>query len=406
MLLKQMIEAPKTSSSLVVYDPFQGFDRETLLKEIVGLANADVEGPRNILFGVNPGALNGSPIVGIPEEAIGELKRAHRLVSTMVEPALDLAFIFDRINGKLVGALEIDGCEFGPYFLAQDLSDELKRGTCWIREDREVTEVDRRSLLNGHTVATEEAALPALSPDDVNVSIGFNEDPDCEFIEVEVPDTSDPPFDEDGNDTGATTKTTKITQAFKDTVSTMTTQMLRLAKSKKSSDTESVDVEDFEKQIAEAARKHYFYEERAVKIDLCIRNDGDVDIGELRVELGCPCLEGFDIADRVYTSPFDKRSEAEVRKLGYPEVKRKDGAIFVRTTVEELEADKSRPLFRTSLRLAVGPKALGRKVALGYVLRGPDGTRLGDGRLKIRLGQKAKGEPSDAATHYRNLDDE
>ena len=95
----------------VEVDPFQAFDRENLVKEVVGLANAQLEGPRHILFGVNPGGMNGN-IVGIPNDAIGDLKRAHRLISSLVEPLLDLAFIFDCINGKLVGALEIDGCEF------------------------------------------------------------------------------------------------------------------------------------------------------------------------------------------------------------------------------------------------------------------------------------------------------
>ena len=109
MLLKQMLTSPTTSSELLVYDPFRAFDRESLVQEVIGLANAEVEGPRNILFGVNPGGVNGAKIVGIPDSAIGDLKRAHRLISAMVEPLLDLAFIFDRVDGKLVGALEIDG---------------------------------------------------------------------------------------------------------------------------------------------------------------------------------------------------------------------------------------------------------------------------------------------------------
>ena len=150
MLLKQMLASPTTSSELLVFDPFQSFDRESLVREVIGLANASVEGPRNILFGVNPGGVNGAKVVGIPDEAIGDLKRAHRLISGLVEPLLDLAFIFDRIDGKLVGALEIDGCEFGPYFLAQDLSDELRRGACW-QSDGRAFEWSRASQRGGRT---------------------------------------------------------------------------------------------------------------------------------------------------------------------------------------------------------------------------------------------------------------
>ena len=408
MLLKQMLEAPVTSSKLVVYDALRPFDRESLLKEVVGLANARVDGPRNILFGVNPGALNGNAVVGIPDSAIGELKRAHRLVSSLVEPVLDLAFIFDRINGKLVGALEIDGCEYGPYFLAQDLTDELHRGACWIREERDLLAIERHELLNGHAAATEGTVLD-VSPDDVSLFVGFNDEPECEFIEVTVPDTSDPPFaEEEGVTNDGTEMSTNFAQALKDTVGTVTTQILRMAGQERSSDDDSDNTQSVGVQVAEAARKHYFYEERAVKVELCIRNEGDVDLEDLHVEIGFPRLPGFDVADQIYTSPFDKRSAAEIKKLGYPAVKHKDDAIIVKTTLDTLLTDSTHPLFGTPLRFAVGPEALGRKLGMQYVLRRADGLRLGNGRLKVRLGRKPVKESGNGAakTHYQSLDDE
>ena len=304
MLLKQMLEAPTTSPNLVVFDPFQAVDRESLLKEVVGLANAAVEGPRNILFGVNPAAIDGAGIVGIPEDTMADLKRAHRLISAFVEPVLDLAFIFDCVNGKLVGALEIDGCDFGPYFLAQDLSDELRRGACWIRRERELVAVERRELINGQAPAEAAAApAPAVSADDVRLVVGFNSDPGCEFLEVDVPDTSDPPFSDD--DLADTRRSATFTQTLKEKVGTMTTQILKMKKQDRASNPDAgADAGD---EIARAANQHYYYEERAVKLDVCIRNDSGFDISDLRAELGFPRLPGFDIADRIYTSPFDKR---------------------------------------------------------------------------------------------------
>ena len=387
MLLKQMLVAPTTSSGFVVFDPFQTVDRETLVKEVIGVANADVDGPRYILFGVNPGGADNKKLVGIPDTALAELKRAHRQVSSLVEPLLDLAFIFDRVDGKLVGALEIDGCDFGPYYVAQDLGEELHRGACWQRDGRELIETDRNQLLNNQTQAITDDA-PTMVPQDVRLSVGFNSDPDCEYLEVSVPDSSNPPFAEDESAGGDTKKSATLAQSLKETVSTMTTQMLKLAKSKKAADSDSHDAEDAGKEIAEAARKHYYYEECAVKVDLCIRNECDVDVEDLTVEFGAPRLPGFDMADRVYTSPFDKRSANAAGQANYPDVEHRKDAIFVRTTVNLLEANETRPLFGTSLRLAVAPEALGRKLALQYVLRSADGRRLGDGRLKIRLGKR------------------
>ncbi|MDJ0918283.1 MAG: ATP-binding protein [Woeseiaceae bacterium] len=382
MLLKQMLASPTTSSELLVFDPFQALDRESLVREVIGLANASVEGPRNILFGVNPGGVNGAKIVGISDSTISDLKRAHRLISGLVEPVLDLAFIFDQIDGKLVGALEIDGCEFGPYFLAHDLSDELRRGACWQRDGRELVEIDRRELLNGHAQAVVEAEPVAL-PDSVDVAVGFNDDPDCEFIEVTAPDASNPPFaDEDTSSDTSMTRT--ITQTLKQTMR-LTTQMLNMAKEDEPTKDASGDEHDAGREVAEAARKHYFFEECAAKVDLCIRNDGDVALKDLAVEIGMPRLPGLDVADRIHTNPFDKRSVTGNTSSSYPDVENRDGAIIIRTTLGSLAANETQSLFRTSLRFAVQNEALGKKLALRYALRASDGRKISEGRVKIRF---------------------
>ena len=147
MLLRQLLESPKTSSKLLIYDPFQEHDQEELVKEVIGLANADVDGPRNILFGFNAGAIEGGGIVGIAESAMADLKKAHRLLSTLIEPVLHLAFIYDRINGKLIGTLEIDGCNDGPYVVGRDFSAKLSRGQSWIREGWDLRALERAELI-------------------------------------------------------------------------------------------------------------------------------------------------------------------------------------------------------------------------------------------------------------------
>ena len=170
ILLKELIAAPIESSSLIIADPFNDIDRDFLLKEVIGLANAEVEGPRYILFGVNPSGVEGSSVVGVSPEAMTQLKRSCRLVSAFVDPGLDLAFMFDSINGKLVGALEIDGCNFGPYFLAEDLSDELQRGACWRREGRDLVPIERSALMSGGmAIASEETPEPEQDAGDVHL---------------------------------------------------------------------------------------------------------------------------------------------------------------------------------------------------------------------------------------------
>src|SRR5210317_1560307 len=146
MLLQQLIQKPITSSKLVVCDPFRMPEPAELVKEVIGLANADVDGPRYILFGINPGGMEGSKIVGIKDDVAADLKKAHRLISAQIEPVVALAFIFDRINGKLAGALEIDGGEDGPFVPGEGVSEELSNGQTWVRQGRDLRVVDMSEL--------------------------------------------------------------------------------------------------------------------------------------------------------------------------------------------------------------------------------------------------------------------
>ena len=389
MLLKQLLESPKTSSNLVIYDPFKELDREELVREVIGLANADADGPRNILFGVNAGAVDGNGIVGIRESYVAELKKAHRALSALIEPTLQLAFIFDMINGKLVGALEVDGCDFGPYFVGHDVNGSLSLGQCWIRDGWKLQEVERAQLMTqGEAPApVEEPVKPIEKPD---LTVGFEDDPECELLEVPVPDTSNPPFADNEEETK---KTSRLKQAIKDTVGTVTTQILRLGHggqqepgNEAGDGGQSDGCEDADKVLIDA-KNHYFYEEKAVHLDLCICNKGSEEINDINIELGFPRLPDFDVADRLYTSPFDKRSEAEIKNLGYPKVERRSNGIYVRTTVDRLSPDRPQSVFRCALRLAVGPGMQKRKLAVLYTLTGPGDQALGEGRLKIKFGK-------------------
>ena len=108
------------------------------------------------------------------------------------------------------------------------------------------------------------------------------------------------------------------------------------------------------------------------------------------MELGFPRLPDFDVADRLYTSPFDKRSNHELKNLGYPTVKRDSAVIMVRSSISVLAPGSPEPAFRCALRMAVGPGMQGKKIAIHYTLRGQNEQEFGKGRLKIIFGKPAQ----------------
>ena len=387
MLLTELLQNPRTSSNLLVCDPFRELDQEELVKEVIGLANAVVDGPRHILFGINAGTMEGSGMVGISESAMADLKKAHRLISALIEPAPHLAFIFDRIGGKLIGALEIDGCDEGPYTVGQDFSEELARGQVWIREGKDLRLADA----DAGEPAPVHLPEPIKTTEPTSIEVGFNDQPDCNYIEMTVPDTSDPPFAKDKEDV---TQSLNLKAQIKEIVGTSTNAILRLgrgpvnviaADSDGSDDESQTDVFKATAVLVGKAEDHYFFEEQALELNLAVCNKGDVGVEGVSIELGFPRLPDFDVADRLYVSPFDKRSSVEMKNLGYPKVERHDDGILVRSTIGTLNPGNSAQAFKCPLRLAVGPGMNGRKLAIIYALRGQNDQTLGKGRLKIKF---------------------
>jgi hypothetical protein len=389
MLLRQLLESPISSSKLLVYDPFRKLDQEELVKEVIGLANADVDCPRNILFGINAGTIEGSGIVGIAESAMADLKKAHRLLSALIEPVLHLAFIYDRINGKLVGTLEIDGCDEGPFVVGQDFSENLSRGQCWIREGRQIRVVDPTDLAQFSRY--EAAKQPTMATEKPVITVGFNDDLDCELLEMPVPDTSDPPFAQDKR---KIKQRLNLKKEIKDNVSTVTPQISHLVLAPNHDPVAESDEYDTDTQtdlfretgvLVDNAENYYYLEEKALKLNLIVCNKGNEGIEGVSIELGIPQVADFDVADQLYLSPFDKRSSYDVKKQGYPKVVHRDGAIMVSSSLGDLAPDRPVAAFKCELRLAVGPRMTGRKVAILYELRGQNEQSLGNGRLKIKF---------------------
>ena len=388
MLLQQLIQQPMTSSKLVVFDPFRMPEPSELVKEVIGLANADVEGPRYILFGVNPGAIDGSKVVGIKDDAAAALKKAHRVVSAQIEPVVSLAFIFDKINGKLVGALEIDGGEDGPFVPGEDFAADTAGEKTWVREGRELRVVDISDLgSTGAHESTEETDedAPAELLETPSIDVGFNEESDCDLIELSIPDTSDPPFVGEKESLG---DQAGLTETLKSAVHTMTTKIVSLARgrSKDADPDSSTDVVKAAQDLITESENHYYYEEKALQLNFSVLNTGSHPVDDLHIEFGFPKIEDFDIADRIHMSPFDKSSHPATRNQGYPDVERGKKGFIVRNKIGVLQPAVPTPALKCPLRMAVGPGAQKRKMAILYTLR-RGGEIVGEGRLKIMFGK-------------------
>ena len=383
MLLKQLLHQPPTASNFLFWDPFSEQNPEQLVQEVIGLANADVDGARYIIFGINKGAMEGSGVVGIAENAIADLKKAHQLISALVKPVLQLAFIFDKIDGKLIGALEIDGCDTAPYVTKEGSSSKLAGGQAWIREGSQIRTIDSNEL--------EQIAARTARKQTWDVKFGFGEQLYAKQLELKIPDRSKPP---------SIQAKQEIRQAIdwkkrvRDTLGTINTRILRVMHVREHGieaefDPRGMDtLINIQKQIGDEfaeADKYYFFEEKAIQLNLAVCNISEKKIDGVSIEFTFPRTQDFDVVDRLYVSPDDKRSRHEVDMVDYPEVQYREKSIMVRTSLDYLPQERPEQVFATALRLAVGPKMRGKRIAINYTLRAKNMQSPTQGRLKIHF---------------------
>jgi hypothetical protein len=303
---------------------------------------------------------------------------------------VSLAFIFDKFNGKLAGALEIDGGEDGPFLPGEEFAADDTGKKTWIRVGRELRIVDISELgaANDDEAAeeaeeAEEEGLPELQ-EAPSITVGFNEEPDCEELDLTIPDSSNPPFADELDDSS---EDNTLKETLKNAVNTMTTKLVGLARRRsEDEDDSSTDVVQAAQDLITESHNHYYFEEKAIQLNFTLLNTGEHPVDELHIEFGFPKIDDFEIADRIHLSPFDKSSASVNNSKGYPEVESGKRGFVVRSRIGTLQPGNPMPAFKCPIRLAAGPGAQMRKMAVLYTLRRGEEV-IGEGRLKIRFGK-------------------
>mgnify|MGYP001814439005 FL=1 len=264
----------------------------------------------------------------------------------------------------------------------EEVSAELSNGQTWVRQGRDLRVVDISELGSAET-PEQEAAPELLEIPDIDV--GFGEDPDCDLIELSIPDTSDPPFVGEKDDAG---DETSLTRTLKNAVNTMTTRIAGLARGLSQDDDpdSSTDVVKATQDLITKSENHYYYEEKALQLNFSLLNTGSYPVDDLQIEFGFPKLDDFDIADQIHMSPFDKSAHPATRNKGYPKVEHTKTGVIVRNKIGVLEPGAPTPALRCPIRMAVGPGMQKRKIAVLYTLRRGDEV-ISEGRLKIKFGE-------------------
>ncbi len=383
MFLEQLLDQSPDSPGLIFRrQPYGERAREQLVREIIAIANMELDTPRYIVFGAEPG-FGLVDLIGLEKIDLDVIKKDARTASQLIEPSLQVSPIFAQLRGKQIAALEIDGCADPPYIVREDITERLRRGECWIRAGDDIRPARRADL--------DEMFARRRTSRQAPVQVGLGKDIGCQVLEFTVPDTSNPPSQQALKKIEQAIAAKKAAQQM---LGRDDTGMARLVHARlygaevpfesRSIETLVEGLNGAQEEYGEADR-YYFFEQQAIKLNLAVENIRQSVLTGAAIEINLPRAAGFDVADGLYPNPKAPASGLELELLGYPAVTKSDDTIRVRASLGDLPPGTRQAAFETPLRLAVGPQMKRQKVALRYTVVAQGLSHPCRGRLKLKF---------------------
>jgi hypothetical protein len=350
-----------------------------LLRDVIALANAAVVGRRFLFIGVDDAPPRARRFPGVSARGWKRFCEAVPAFFTRtVEPRLKVAFASVEVDGALVGALCLEGCEDPPYLLARRVSASMPAGGGWIRSGVKV-----RRLLRKHLQRIFEARYRRDVPGDVTV--GFPGVLPREELVLPVLPLDALPSAVAAHRINRMLDAKRVSKAV---LGRTDTRIARLVHAQMTDGTTPYREQGTKTMRAllrqvplenAAADDHYQFEQRTHRINLVLSNLSGKTQSDLVLTLKIPRVEGVIVVDRVYPAPGDP-----VLKHGlYPTVDAGPRTVTVQVRGLRIPPDGRIEAFFEPLRLGLREPVAGQTVRVAYTLQGGTLERPVQGRLKI-----------------------
>ena len=135
---------------------------------------------------------------------------------------------------------------------------------------------------------------------------------------------------------------------------------------------------------------HYFFEAKAIRLQLSLENRTGGALEDVRFLLALPRIKGLKVADQLYAPPGEQRTRKEMELLGYPDVKLDDKAVLIRCEPGYIGPDECVELFETPPRLAVRSVLAGRRIRMQYQIKAANLFEPVTGKLTLAFSGKSK----------------
>ncbi|RCW49976.1 helix-turn-helix domain-containing protein [Halanaerobium sp. ST460_2HS_T2] len=363
---------------------YYGNKHEALLKDVMSMANADVEGEKLIVVGVNHKANGERDIVGIEKEDFIDSSNYQQLIRKNIEPYIEISYEPHKYNGKneedngkLIGIIKIKKSDNKPYMMKKKYED-LNQGDCFVRKGTQqdpMTRNDIDKIFENKTSNNFED----------NIKIGFINTDYSKKVKLPALEKEELPSDR------AAKKIKKILEEKRNSEDILgnsgfgdfNKMMEGYRHTFSSAPYEVRSIEELEKNlenVKETYKDNDIYElfNRSYSINFEIINEDSAYIEDVIFKLIIPKEEGLYIFHKFYEKP-NNSLQSQITNLYYPNdsIKnypkinfKEDSKVIVEQDVGEIKHHRYSTIYKEAIRVWINSTLSGKTIELKGILYG------------------------------------
>ena len=372
---------------------YKKIQHEDLIKDIMSMANADVENDRYIIIGVSHKSSGDREILNIKERDFIDSSKYQQIIRENIEPDIKLEYFSYKHEGKLLGILKIFNCFDQPYMMKKDFG-TLKKGDCFIRKGTHISRMMRRDL----DVIFEKKIKKDRFDGKIQLSFsGYISSQEIELVaigEIKLPSQR------------AAEKIKSIIKEKKQlakmkTQNTGLTGIFAILESQQQIIAtnplapipyEQRTLEELQKNLKEVGQTYYdddryeHFELNSHKINISILNEGHKYIEDASIQLQIKKIQGLFIADKVYEKPkFVIAHVSSYESMNYPEVDYTKSSIFIYQTIGDIKHRLPIDAFKVPIRIMFLDQLVGKVIKIKCKIFGKNIIEPLNKTLKIKV---------------------
>lgn len=376
----------------------------SLIKDIISMANADIEEDRYIIIGVKCLSDGNKEIIGINREEFVDEATYQQIIKDNIEPELTIDYFPHKYKRKTLGVFKISLCNEKPYLMKKDFG-KLKKGDGFIRKGSFQTKLLR---VDYERIYKNKLSYSGFSG---TVEFRFSEN-NKRSINLEALNNFEFPSDraakkiknsiifklqsEQGGIEKKQLENIENPKVDSIALNEILKDMAQLPKYKRLYDWKSI--ERLQREL-ENVKKEYLdhdlyklYEKYSHRINIKIINKGMEYIEDASIEVKIMKLDGLGVADKVFEKPkpilnprFGIPEISNFSFNQYPRVRFTQDYILIENDIGDLRHQRETGAFVEDIRIVFNKILIGKMINLNCRLFGKNLANPIEDILSIRV---------------------